>query len=129
MLSAYSSGQLWTNALALWKLFFEKHLILDVKTTLRLQKPHCENIWTLKIKVISAHLGNKEHKAMFLVVSRSDVQFGFEHPFLWVLDRAPKQKFVHPWISKTIYRLYFLFAVNYTNEKKFHFQKLEMFSS
>ena len=27
-------------------------------------------------------LGNKEQKAMFLVVSRSDVQLGYEHPFL-----------------------------------------------
>ena len=36
------------------KLLFEKHLILDVKTTLRLQKPHSENFWTLKIKVIGA---------------------------------------------------------------------------
>ena len=33
MLSAYSSEQLWTNAFVLWILFFEKHLILDVKGT------------------------------------------------------------------------------------------------
>ena len=26
-------------------------------------------------------LGNKEQKSMFLVLSRSDVNFGFDHPF------------------------------------------------
>ena len=51
-------------------------------------------------------LGNKEQKVMFLVVSRSDVQFGFEHPFFacpirrankiaHLKNRALIKKFVH----------------------------------
>ena len=47
---------------------------------------------------------------MFLVVSRSDVHFGFDHPFFECpigrarkiarpKSRAPKKKFVHPWIT------------------------------
>ena len=27
-----------------WKLFLEVYLILDIKTTIRLQKSHCKNI-------------------------------------------------------------------------------------
>ena len=30
---------------------------------------------------------------MFLVVSQSDVHFGFKHPFFYVPDRAPRKKF------------------------------------
>ena len=82
MLLAYSSEHLKTDAFVFWKLPFEEHLILDVKTTSRLQKPHCENFWWKHIKneSLKFHLGNKEQKAIFLVVSRSDVHFGFEHP-------------------------------------------------
>ena len=45
----------------------------------RLQNPHCENFWWKHIKSESCnyYLGNKEQKAMFLVVSESDVHFGF----------------------------------------------------
>ena len=92
------------NACTLWKLFFEKHLILDVKTTLRLQKPHCGNFWWKHIKNESCkcYLGNKEQKAMFLVVSWSEVHFSFERTFFCVPDgghpknRAPGRKFVQP---------------------------------
>ena len=47
------------------------------------------------------YLGNKEKKAMFLVVSRSDVHFGFDQPFLGEKNyfgkhRAPRKKLVHP---------------------------------
>ena len=53
--------------------------LLDVKTTFRLQKPHAKTFDgnTLKMKAV-----NKEQKAMFLVVSRSDVHFDFEQSFL-----------------------------------------------
>ena len=43
------------------KLSFKAHLILDVKKIFGLQKPHCKNL--------------------FLVVSRSNARFGFEHAF------------------------------------------------
>ena len=33
---------------------------------------------------------------MFLVVSQSDVDFGFMHPFFYVPDRAPRKTFAHP---------------------------------
>ena len=60
------------------------HLILDVKTMFGLQnliaKTSSGN--TLKMKALSkCYLGNKEQREMFLVVSRSNVHFGFEHPF------------------------------------------------
>ena len=51
---------------------------------------------TLKMKAVSAIYVNNEQKAMFLVVSQSDVHFGFEHPFFYVPDWAPRKKFVHP---------------------------------
>ena len=74
MLSAHSSRHLYRDVFEYWKLFFEKkHLILDVKTTFRLQKTHCENVWWKHIKNESCkyYLGNKEQKGMFLVVSWS----------------------------------------------------------
>ena len=60
------------------KLFFEKHLILDIQTTFRVQKFYCKNFrWKyIKNERCKSHLGNKEQKAIFLVVSRSDVYFG-----------------------------------------------------
>ena len=75
---------LWTNAFELWKFFFQEHLILDIKTTFRLQKPHCKYFWWKHIKNenCKCYLGNKNQNAMLLVLSRSDVHFGFEHPFL-----------------------------------------------
>ena len=33
------------DASDLWELFFETHVILDIQTTLALQKPHCKNFW------------------------------------------------------------------------------------
>ena len=70
----------------------------------RLQKPHCENIWWKHITHISCknHFGKKEQKAMFLVVSRLDVHFGFECPvggtskIARPKNRAPRKKFVYP---------------------------------
>ena len=54
-----------------------------LKQHLRLQKSNCKNFW---------RLGNKEEKAMLLVMSRSDVQFRFEHAFFCVLNGAPRKK-------------------------------------
>ena len=50
------------------------HLILDVKTTFRLQKSHWVNVCWKHIKNESCkrYLGNKKQKAMFVV------HFGFE---------------------------------------------------
>ena len=71
------------TAFELWKLFIEKHLTLDVKTTFRLQKHHFENISQKHIKNESCkcYLGNNEQKTMFLVVSQSDAHFSLKHPF------------------------------------------------
>ena len=49
MLDIYSSENFWTDAFVLGKLYFEKYLILDFKTTLRLQKPQSKNFWSLKV--------------------------------------------------------------------------------
>ena len=49
MLSTYTSEHLQTDVFVFWK--FEQHLMLDVQTTFRLLKLHCENFWyTLKTK-------------------------------------------------------------------------------
>ena len=66
---------LWTpldGCVWIMKLFFEAHLILNVKTTFRLQKPHFVNVWWKHIKNDSYkwYLDNKEQEAVFLVVSR-----------------------------------------------------------
>ena len=88
------------DAFELWKLFFQEHLILDVKTTFRLQRPHCENFCWKHIKNESCkyYLGNKEQKAMFLVVSLSYVHFGFDQPskIAHPKNRVPGKKFVQP---------------------------------
>ena len=55
----------------------------------RLQKPHSENFWTLN-EGCKCYLGNKEKKATLLVVSQSDVQFGFDDPFFCMPDRTRK---------------------------------------
>ena len=44
MLSAYTSEHLWTDAPEVWKLLFEVHLILDIKTTIKLQKASLQNL-------------------------------------------------------------------------------------
>ena len=61
----------------------EEHLVLDIKTTIRLQKLHCKNFW---LKNVCNERGNscfddKEQKARFMVVSRSDLHIDFDHPF------------------------------------------------
>ena len=91
MLLAYSSEHLYRRMLLNYEnLFFEVHLILDVKTTFRLQKACCEHFWWKHIKNegCKCYLVNKEEKAMFLVVSQLDVYFGFELPIFCVPDRA-----------------------------------------
>ena len=72
------------------KLFFQQHIILDFKTTFRLQKPHWESFLrkTINNESFKCYLFNKEQKAMFLVVSRSEVYFGFEHPFFCVPKKS-----------------------------------------
>ena len=46
---SYFSEHLYTHAPEVWQLFFEVHIILDIKTIFRLQKPYCK-------KHIEAHL-------------------------------------------------------------------------
>ena len=111
--------------------FLEENLILEVKTTFRLQKPHCENVWWKHIKNESwkCYLGNREQKLMFLVVSRSDVHFDFEHPFFAcpigraILLRAPRKKFVHLW---NITREMFFFKKHAKKEVGSFLKKLYM---
>ena len=74
--------------LALWKLLFEKHLILDVETTLRLQKPHCENFWTLRTKVISAIEVIKNKKQCFYVCLNRTCNLVLSSQFLLARLRA-----------------------------------------
>ena len=56
---------------------------------------------------------------MFLIVSQLDMQVGFEHPFLWMLDRAQpknlalKKKFVHPGVEITIFSGVKHFCINF----------------
>ena len=44
MLSAYTSEHIWTDAPEVWKLLFEVHLILDIKTTIKLQKASLQKL-------------------------------------------------------------------------------------
>ena len=63
-------------------MYFEAHLILDVKTKFKLLKTLVAKTFdgnTTKMKVVNAIYVVK--KAMFLVVSPSDVHFDFERPF------------------------------------------------
>ena len=66
------------GVIVLWKLFFDKNLILHVKTTLRLQKPHCENFWILKMKVVST---NNKQKAKNCENEQEIVKNGFMFNF------------------------------------------------
>ena len=52
-------------------MFFKAPLILDVKTTFKQQKSHCVNFrWKhIKKESCKGYLGDKEQKAIFLVVS------------------------------------------------------------
>ena len=59
---------------------FEKHLTLDVKKNTQTTKASLQKLLDIKNEVCKRYLDNKEQKAMFLVASQSDVQFGFEHP-------------------------------------------------
>ena len=61
------------------KMFFQEHVILDVKTISRLKSLRAKNFDenTLKIKATIT----KEQKAIFIVLSRSDVHFGFQQQF------------------------------------------------
>ena len=51
---------------------------LDIKTTIRMQKTHYKNFWWehIKNKSYKSFLGNREQKAVFLVVSQLVVHFG-----------------------------------------------------
>ena len=106
----------------LWNTFFQEHLILDVKTTFRL-KGLIAKTSHIKNESCKCYLGNKEQKAMFLVVSRSDVHFGFDQPFFFACpigraskiarpkNRARRKKFVHP-CKRDAYLLQFLCHMN-----------------
>ena len=53
--------------------------VLDIKTTLTQQKPHCKNYWWNynKNESFKPYLGNKEQKWLFLVVFLSDVHINY----------------------------------------------------
>ena len=128
MLSSYYCEYLLTDFFVFWKLFFEGHLVLDVKKTFRLQKLYCKNVWWKHIRNESCncYLGNRYQNANFLVVSRSDNQHSFfnvsigrtskfAHPKNW----APRNKFVHPCIWNYIGLKVHLWYEKYRNLKKF----------
>ena len=75
------------DASEVWKLFFETHLILDIRATFTLKNPNCKNFWWNynKSESYKPYLGNKEQKLMFLVVCQSDVhiEFDFVSPFFF----------------------------------------------
>ena len=108
----------------LWKLVFEENLILGVKTTFRLKKSHCKNFrWQhIKNKGSKCYFGNNEQKAMLLIMSRSDLPFGFDHLFFecpigWAStdarpnNRAPRKKLFHP-------------CLNFSNISIVHFEQV-----
>ena len=68
------------------------HLILDIQTKFRPQKPHGRNIWWtyVKNKIFKSYLGKKEQKLIFLVVSWSDVDFGFLRQFFCLSNQVRK---------------------------------------
>ena len=81
-------------------MFFEAHLILNVKTTIRLQKPHFVNFWWKHIKNESFkwYLDNNEQKAGFLFVSRTCALVLGTRFFTYPIGRAvklPTWKVVH----------------------------------
>ena len=97
-----------------------------------LEKPHYEKFWSNLIKNESCkcYLGNKEQRAMFLVVSRLNLHFGFGHPFFACpigrasktarpKSRAPREKFVHPWYKMSLkkYLLHNVFSLITGNTK------------
>ena len=84
MVTAYSSEYLQTHASEVRKLFFEAHLIFNIKTKLSLQKRHIKN------ESCKSYLGNREQKAIFLVVPQSDVHFSFERLFFCVPNGVRK---------------------------------------
>ena len=136
MPSTYSSEHLEMDAFELWKFFFQEPHALEVKTTFRPQKPHCEKVWWKHIKNerCKCYLCNKEQKAKFLVVSRSHVHFGFEHSLflrarssaqikLRAKNLAHRKKSVHPWnknLHPSLMHLYwylsFMNIWNYSND-------------
>ena len=79
------------NRFELWKLFFEAHPILDVKTTFQQQKSHCVNFRRKHIKKESCngYFGDKEQKAMFRVVSDKCI-LDLRGPFNYVPDWVRK---------------------------------------
>ena len=110
MLLAYYSEHLQTDPFELGKLFFEEYLILNVRTTFRLQKLRCETYGgnTLKIKAVSAIQVIKNKKQCFqlcldrtctLVLSvhflRSPI--GRVSKIARLKKRAPRNVFVHSW--------------------------------
>ena len=71
------------------------HLILDIQTTLTLQRPHCKSFWWnyTKSENCKLHLGNREQKWLFLVVSPSTCTLTFilrTHFFECPIGRANK---------------------------------------
>ena len=104
------------DASEVWMLFFETHLILDIRATFTLKNPNCKNFWWNynKSESYKPYLGNKEQKLMFLVVCQSDVhiEFDFVSPFFFFFffacpigrankivgpkNRARRSKFVQP---------------------------------
>ena len=74
------------------------HLVLDIQTTFRQQKPHCNNFWWKHIKNESckSYLGTKEQKAMLLVVlDRTYILVLRAHFFACPIGRVSKMYIIY----------------------------------
>ena len=134
MLSAYSSE----DASEEQKLFFETHLILDIQTTLTLQRSHCKDFWWNYNKNESCmlYVGKKEQQWLFLVSSLSEmhIDFDFARPFLFFffactigqieVNLLSPAKFAQPWflpMSACLYYTIFCFSFLISILKNFCF--------
>ena len=97
MLLAYSSEHLKTDDSEVWKVFFHRHLVLDIQIVFIIYYAWiCKSFIAksfdgiiLKMNAASP-ISNKEQKAMFPVVSRCDAHSCFTCLIVYVHDRARK---------------------------------------
>ena len=94
--------------------YYLRHLIVGIQTAFRLQKPYCKIFWCKHIEYESCKSSMWYSCDKKLVVSLSDVHFGFARPFLACRiehggkiahpkNRALSKKFVQLW--KRVYIL------------------------
>ena len=87
--------------------------MLDVKTTFRLQKPHCANFWWKHIKNESCkwYLDNKEQEVVFVVVSRMCTLLLSARYFVCPIENSGAKKQICP---PLVWANVFQYAIKYT---------------